>query len=71
MWNPISGDYDWAIHANGLRETTDWGVFYPDAQEQVWPVAFGLTTGSRAKSLVSKFDRAQPRLGPTDGHGEL
>jgi hypothetical protein len=60
LWNPATGAYDWAVHGSGARQATDWAVLYPDAQQQAWAVAFGLATGSRAKDLMSTFDRSQP-----------
>ena len=60
LWNSTTGAYDWALHENGARQTTNWNVFYPDALQQVWPVAFGLVTGSRATALVNRFALEQP-----------
>jgi hypothetical protein len=60
LWNSTTGSYDWAVHENGAHQTTDWRVFYPDALQQVWPVAFGLVTGTRATALVNRFAQQQP-----------
>ncbi len=60
LWNPATRAYDWAVHGNGVRQPTNWSVLYPDALEQVWPVAFGLVKGSRATQLMARFDAAQP-----------
>ena len=60
LWNPATGSYDWALHGNGFRETTKWPVLYPDALQQVWTVAFGLSTGDRARGIMERFGREQP-----------
>jgi hypothetical protein len=60
LWNHRLGAYDWAVHADGARHPTSWSVLYPDAMEQVWPVAFGLVTGVRARYLMGRFAAAQP-----------
>jgi hypothetical protein len=60
LWNSATGAYDWALHANGGRQTTNWTILYPDALQQVWPVAFGLVTGTRATALVNRFAVEQP-----------
>ena len=61
LWNPSTGAYDWAVHDTGTRRAAAWSVLYPDAQQQMWAVAFGLTSGSRAGQLVSHFDASHPR----------
>lgn len=60
LWNPSTGAYDWAVHDNGARQATNWGVFYPDAAQQMWAVAFGLADASRASAIVARFDREHP-----------
>jgi hypothetical protein len=60
LWNPATSAYDWAKLDSGQRQTTDWSVFYPDAQEQMWAVAFGLTSGQRSRDLVGRFTTAHP-----------
>lgn len=61
LWNPVTGAYDWAKHGDGARQRTNWTVLYPDALQQVWAVAFGLTDRRRGALLVARFDAAQPR----------
>jgi len=61
LWNPVTNAYDWAVHPSGARQPTDWSVLYPDALQQAWAVAFGLTTGSRARALMNRLDNAHPR----------
>ena len=61
LWNPATAAYDWAVHDNGARQSATWATFYPDAQQQMWAVAFGLTSGSRARDLVARFEAAHPR----------
>jgi len=61
LWNPATNAYDWAVHPSGVRQSTDWSVFYPDALQQAWAVAFGLTTGSRARSLMTQLDNTHPQ----------
>jgi hypothetical protein len=60
LWNPSVGGYDWALLENGASNTTHWSVLYPDALAQAWSVAFGLTTGVRARRLMRHFADAQP-----------
>jgi hypothetical protein len=60
LWNPATGAYDWAKHGDGARQRTNWTVLYPDALQQAWAVAFGLTDPSRGALLVARFDAAQP-----------
>jgi hypothetical protein len=61
LWNPRRGAYDWAKHGNGVRHPTDWHILYPDALQQTWAVAFGLVRGTRARALMRRFAREQPR----------
>lgn len=61
LWNPRRGAYDWAVHAHGVRQPTNWHVLYPDALQQTWAVAFGLVRGERARALMRRFAREQPR----------
>jgi hypothetical protein len=60
LWNRRLGAYDWALHGDGASHTTNWDILYPDAMEQVWPVAFGLVGGERAGYLMRRFAAAQP-----------
>jgi hypothetical protein len=60
LWNPTTGSYDWAVHENGARQSTNWSVFYPDAAQQMWAVGFGLVDASRAAALVAKFEQTHP-----------
>ncbi|MDQ3222059.1 MAG: glycoside hydrolase family 76 protein [Gemmatimonadota bacterium] len=60
LWNAGTGTYDWARFENGTHAVVNWSVMYPDSTSQVWPVAFGLVRGPRAKGLVDKFDTLQP-----------
>ncbi len=59
LWDPSTGAYDWALHGDGYRQPTTWTTLYPDALEQLWPVAFGLVTGSKARTIVSRFASVQ------------
>ncbi len=61
LWNPRTGAYDWAKHGDGVRQPTNWRVLYPDALQQTWAVAFGLVRGGRARALMRRFAREQPR----------
>jgi hypothetical protein len=61
LWNQSKGAYDWAVHDTGARQSTAWSTFYPDAQQQMWAVAFGLVGGSRARDLVGRFEASHPR----------
>jgi hypothetical protein len=60
LWNAARGSYDWAVHDTGARQTTDWSVLYPDALQQTWAAAFGLTDTTRASQLTSAFVQAHP-----------
>ena len=60
LWNPATNSYDWAVHDSGVRTPTNWAVFYPDALQQVWAVAFGITDASRGAALMSQFGTAFP-----------
>jgi len=60
LWNPSTAAYDWALHESGARQPTNWSILYPDALQEVWPVAFGLVTGTRASALVNRFAQTQP-----------
>jgi hypothetical protein len=60
LWDPATGAYDWAMHADGARATTNWANLYPDAMEQAWPVAFGLVTGSHAQQVVQHLASSHP-----------
>jgi hypothetical protein len=31
LWDPSTGAYDWAKHAGGARQRTNWRLLYPDA----------------------------------------
>jgi hypothetical protein len=66
LWNPATGAYDWAVHDTGARQSATWATFYPDAQQQMWAVAFGLTSGARARDLVARFEAAHPRWDQPD-----
>jgi hypothetical protein len=61
LWNPSTGAFDWAVHADGTRTSTNWAIFYPDALEQAWPVAFGLIDGEPAASIMTQFAAHQPQ----------
>jgi hypothetical protein len=60
LWNPSTGAFDWAVHADGTRVSTNWAVLYPDALQQAWPVAFGLVDGEVAASIMTQFASRQP-----------
>lgn len=60
LWNASTSSYDWAVHENGARQATNWKVFYPDAAQQMWAVAFGLVEPSRAAALVARFEQEHP-----------
>ena len=42
LWDPATGAYIWAVHADGSHQGMDWTFFYPDAVSQAWAVAYGL-----------------------------
>jgi hypothetical protein len=55
LWDAPTGGYDWARHDGGAQATTDWGTLYPDAMEQEWPAAFGLTDAARGATVVAEL----------------
>jgi hypothetical protein len=59
LWNPATASYDWAVHGSGVHTATNWSVFYPDALEQMWAVAFGLTD-ARSTAITSRFGALHP-----------
>lgn len=60
LWDENTQTYYWAVHMDGTRTGCDWQVLYPDALEQVWPVAFGVICADRAAHLLVKFEDAHP-----------
>jgi hypothetical protein len=60
LWDPATGSYDWAKHGDGAQQTTNWSILYPDAMQQAWAVAFGLTDATRGQQLMAKFAASQP-----------
>lgn len=61
LWDAPTGAYDWARHATGAQQPTDWSILYSDSLQQAWAVAFGAVTGTQAKNLVARFATAQPK----------
>jgi len=61
LWNQATGGYDWAVHEDGTRVSTDWRYLYPDALEQAWAVAFGVVDGNQARALMTRFALSQPQ----------
>ncbi len=60
LWNPATTAYDWAVFSSGTHQSTNWPVLYPDSMEQVWAVAFGLTSGARAQAIMTHLGVAHP-----------
>lgn len=60
LWNPAAAAYDWAVFDSGTHQGTNWSVLYPDAMEQAWAVAFGLTSGARAQAIMTHLAVAHP-----------
>jgi hypothetical protein len=60
LWNDATGSFDWAVHPDGVRQTTSWAQLYPDAVSQVWAVRYGLVTGGRARVVLTRFLQAHP-----------
>jgi hypothetical protein len=60
LWNPARSAFDWAVHEDGARHATDWSVLYPDALQQAWAAAYGLTEPEVAAQLLSHLDSAHP-----------
>jgi hypothetical protein len=61
LWDGPTNAYDWARHASGAQQPTDWSILYSDSLQQAWAVAFGAVQGSRAQSLVNHFAASQPK----------
>ncbi len=60
LYDATTGAYDWAVHGDGARQSTDWTQLYPDALQQVWAVAYGLVPAPRADAIVARFLAAHP-----------
>lgn len=60
LWNPVTDSYDWVKFNNGVKQSTNWDVLYPDAAQQPWAVMFGLVPHARAADLMDTFDIRQP-----------
>jgi hypothetical protein len=60
LWNPATRSYDWAVHPDGVHQTTNWGQLYPDAVSQVWAVRFGLVRRDRVAPLLRQFLATHP-----------
>jgi len=66
LWNPHSGGFNWARSSNGTSSVSSWTVLYPDAMENLWPIAYGLAAPSQAASILSHLERTQPRWAEPD-----
>ena len=60
LWDPATGAYDWAKHADGAQQATDWTYLYPDGLEEIWAVAYGVAPASQSQTLVGTFVSRQP-----------
>jgi hypothetical protein len=60
LWNTPLEAYDWAVHESGAHDATTWSTFYPDALQQMWAVAAGLTDADRSSQLVTVFTQLHP-----------
>ena len=56
MYNRDAGNFYWAMDDRG-KHATDWGILYPGALAQIFPICFGLLAadGERAKMLWYEF----------------
>jgi hypothetical protein len=62
LWNPTSHSFDWAVHGTGGgHHATDWNVLYPDAMQQVWAVAWGLTDGAQTAQVMALLEQHHPQ----------
>jgi len=59
LWNATTLSYDWAVHDSGAHTATNWSVFYPDALEQMWAVAFGLAD-QKSEVITTRFGALHP-----------
>ena len=60
LWEPTTSSFDWAVNQGGGRQHTNWSVLYPDSMENVWAVAYGLTTAAQGAEIVSRLNTAHP-----------
>ena len=60
LWNAEAQAYDWAEHANGVRQPANWAMLYPDAVEQAWVVAYGLAESARADEMMTRLAAEHP-----------
>ena len=60
LWDPALASYDWAVHSDGVRQTTNWANLYSDAMEQAWAVGYGLVPTSTAVKLTSHVASSHP-----------
>jgi hypothetical protein len=61
LWNGPSGAYDWAVHSTGARQATNWTLLYSDSLQQAWAVTYGLSTGTQAQGVITRFTTSQPK----------
>jgi hypothetical protein len=61
LWDAPTAAYDWAKHDTGALQATNWSILYSDSLQQPWVVTYGLSTGTAAQSLVTRFTTAQPK----------
>jgi hypothetical protein len=66
LWDPALGAFDWAADGSSTTQN-DWSVLYPDDMEQVFAVAYGLATGTRAQQIMATFEASQPNWADPSG----
>jgi hypothetical protein len=61
LWDTSAANYHYAKYDSGVLQSSTWAFLYPDALEQAWAVAYGVTAADRSTALMSTFTQAQPR----------
>jgi hypothetical protein len=61
LWDTSESNYHYAKYDSGVLQRSSWSYLYPDALEQAWAAAYGVSDSARTSSLVADFVRAQPR----------
>lgn len=60
LWSQSAGSFAWAAFPDGVTTPANWANLYPDAMEEVWPVAFGAATGAQASSVLGDLATDEP-----------
>lgn len=61
LWRPADDGFAWAAFPSGATTAVNWSYLYPDAMEQAWPVAFGLTTAQQSATVLGALTAHAPQ----------